>query len=385
MHSIKSHTSIFYKNNSKVNIHFKNSKSQNNYNISYSKTEFPNSSTMFSSINSIITQNKENNLHTLSNNIDKRNIKTKFMLNLCNGTFYPRTLRSKNYLKEIKSVLPPLITSNNYISPNSELQESIDNFNLIYQNKGSDLSKNIEKINEGKYDNQFTFNIFKNNRINLDESKYINKIFKKNKKENYFIKFKGTSEYESPLNSLMTLKVNKSIIQKISEDINNYQYQTFATIINNHQKDKIKLCMMPKPLVKGIQYHLNIDNKSNNNTNNKKKFQIKYFYCKYIPQSNNWNPNSRMEASFTPYFNGIFLYGGLQTQDYSDLWFFNLENKRYTWERKILKNENNFNSRSAHTTVLFNDCLYIYGGNINLKKLKNQLEDILVYNIRTKT
>ena len=143
MHSIKSHTSIFYKNNSKVNIHFKNSKSQNNYNISYSKTEFPNSSTMFSSINSIITQNKENNLHTLSNNIDKRNIKTKFMLNLCNGTFYPRTLRSKNYLKEIKSVLPPLITSNNYISPNSELQESIDNFNLIYQNKGSDLSKNI--------------------------------------------------------------------------------------------------------------------------------------------------------------------------------------------------------------------------------------------------
>ena len=451
MHSIKSHTSIFYKNNSKVNIHFKNSKSQNNYNISYSKTEFPNSSTMFSSINSIITQNKENNLHTLSNNIDKRNIKTKFMLNLCNGTFYPRTLRSKNYLKEIKSVLPPLITSNNYISPNSELQESIDNFNLIYQNKGSDLSKNIEKINEGKYDNQFTFNIFKNNRINLDESKYINKIFKKNKKENYFIKFKGTSEYESPLNSLMTLKVNKSIIQKISEDINNYQYQTFATIINNHQKDKIKLCMMPKPLVKGIQYHLNIDNKSNNNTNNKKKvikkpltigknlidkinkkidndenphkknksqkkqkeeelneqkveenpevnktinstvirnsliFQIKYFYCKYIPQSNNWNPNSRMEASFTPYFNGIFLYGGLQTQDYSDLWFFNLENKRYTWERKILKNENNFNSRSAHTTVLFNDCLYIYGGNINLKKLKNQLEDILVYNIRTNT
>jgi hypothetical protein len=92
-----------------------------------------------------------------------------------------------------------------------------------------------------------------------------------------------------------------------------------------------------------------------------------------------------MEASFTSYFNGIFLYGGLQAHNYNDLWFFLIDNKRYVWERMNVKNENIFNSRSGHTTVLYNDCLYIYGGNINLKKLKNQLEDILIYNIRLNT
>ena len=450
MNSINSQKSIFFKNNSVTNVHFKNSKSHNNYN--HSKTDFQDNSTMFSSINSIITYNKENNLYTLKNQHDKPNIKTRFMLKLCNGTFYPRTLKSKKYLKEIRNILPPLITISNNFSPNSELQESLDNFNTAYHSKGSDLSKNIDKINESRVSNQFTYNLIRSNRINLNESKYISNIFKKDKKENCFIGFKGKTEFESPQNSLMTLKVNKSIIKKISEDINNYQYQTYATIINNHQKDIIKLCMMPKPLVKGIQYHINmdinkngnkinserksvkkpliinknlidkinkkIDNGENPNLKNKSKkkqkeeeaneqkvqenqeinktinstvirnsliFQIKYFYCKCIPQSNNCIPNSRMEASFTPFFNGIFLYGGLQTQDYNDLWFFNIENKRYTWERKIIKNENVFNSRSAHTAVLYNDCLYIYGGNINLKRLKNQLEDILIYNIRTNT
>ena len=441
--------SIFYKNNSISNIHFKNSKSHNNYN--HSKTEFQDNSTMFSTINSLISCNKENNIYTVKNKLDKQNIKTKFMLKLCNGTFYPRTLKSKKYLKEIKNILPPLITNGNNYSLNSEMQDSLDNFYMAYHSKGSDLSKNIDKINESKVSNQFTYNLFKSNRINFSESKFINNVFKNDKKENCFIGFKGITEYESPQNSLMTLKVNKSLIKKISEDINNYQYQAYATIINNHQKEIIKLCMMPKTSIKGVQYHINmdinknykknserksikkpltidknlidkinkkIDNGENINRKNKSKkkqkeeeaneekvqenpelnktinstvirnsliFQIKYFYCKCIPKSNNYIPNSRMEASFTPYYNGIFLYGGLQAQDYSDLWYFNLENKTYAWERKAIKNENVFNSRSAHTTVLYNDCLYIYGGNINLKRLKNQLEDILIYNIRNNT
>ena len=464
MNSFNSHKFInFFQNYSNTSNAFKNSKSQSNYN--HSKTEFQDSSTIFTSKiknkrnlhiqNSLLGKSNDNNSYNYNiintnTKYNKTNIKTKFMLKLFNGTFYPRILRTKSYLKEIKKILPPLITTNDLFSSSSEYQEVFNNFHFIYQNKGSELYKSIEKINESKIDNQYTYNIFKNNRINNDESKYINSYFKKNKKQKCIIGSKK-SEYDSPENTLMTLKINKSLIKKISQDISNYQYQSYASKINNHQKDRIKLCMMPKPLIKGIKYNLNIDdNRKKGILNSEKKsiknpltikknlldkinkkidtddipkskkkkkkikfedfnkekeqdniedkkfinstimrnaliFQIKKYYCKYIPQSNNCNPNSRMEASFTPYYNGIFLYGGLQTQNYSDLWYFNIDNKRYAWERKIIKNENAFNSRSSHTTVLYNDCLYIYGGNINLKQLKYPLEDILIYNIKLNT
>ena len=449
MNSLNSYNfSCYFKNIPIKNNHFKNSKSQSNYNKS--RTELQNSSIIYSSIikNKIRSSSNESNISTI-NNIDKyTNVKTKFMQNLCNGTFYPRTLKSKKYLREIKNILPPLLTTNDFYSPNSEYQETFSNFNLLYQNKGLDITKNIDKINEAKIENPYLYNIYKKNGINHEESKFINNILKNNKKEHCIIELKK-SQYDSPQNSLMTLKINKSLLKKMEQDISNCQYNAYATLINNHQRDKIKLCMMPKSSIKGIKYHVNFLNKSkikgnevskekkngkkpviihknlidkmnkkinngesserkkntekNEETNEKKEedifasnntinstvirnsliFQIEKYYCKYIPQSNNCNPNSRMEASFTPYFNGIFLYGGLQTQTYNDLWYFNINNKRYTWERKNIKNENIFNSRHSHTTVLYNDCLFIYGGNINLKKLKNQLEDILIYNIKT--
>lgn len=233
------------------------------------------------------------------------------------------------------------------------------------------------------------------------------------------VNFKGRENYESPTNSLMTLKVNRSLINKMTQDINNYQYQTYTSIINSYQKDKIKLFMMPKTVVKGIKYHINFyNNNKKGNSSSQKNYQknnekqnakkpltidkalidkinkklnngdmidnrkvkekkttqknddtndinnintiaqsdnedldtnktikstiirnaligeIKKYYCKYIPQSNNSNPNSRMLATFTPYYNGLFLYGGMQTHDTSDLWFFVIDNKRYIWEKK---------------------------------------------------
>ena len=50
-------------------------------------------------------------------------------------------------------------------------------------------------------------------------------------------------------------------------------------------------------------------------------------------------------------------------------------------EKKICNKDTNLSSRYGHTTVLFNDSLYIYGGKINSKKIKYPPEDILIYNI----
>ena len=69
------------------------------------------------------------------------------------------------------------------------------------------------------------------------------------------------------------------------------------------------------------------------------------------------NPNARVEATFTPYLNNIFLFGGLQSNDVSDLWILHIRDKLYTWKKIIFEKEIKFNERYGHTTVLFNDCL----------------------------
>ena len=406
----------------------------------------------------------------------KKIIKSNFCASVTNSNFYPRTLRSKNYLNELKTVLPPLTIPNNDIQVNNLLKESISNFQNIYSCKGVELTKNIDKMNEGVLNEKSEYEVFKKNEINFDESSLIKNIFKKRaNNSNPLVGFKGFETYESPVNALMTLKINKCLMNDMNKAISNYQYQTYANIINEHQKDKIKLCLMPRMTVKNVKYNYSIDNSRNemkennkNNLNNNtiskdklnsinvgknsrrvgltihkelldkidkkinanqdnggkkgkkdKKYkkekknntyeeneeknkeinkapikstimrnsliiEVKNYFCKYPPQNSKY-PNSRMEATFTSFCNHIYLFGGLQTSEYNDLWFLDISDKRNTWEKKTIKNENMFNSRYGHSAVLYNDCIYIYGGNINLRRLRNTLEDILVYNISLNT
>ena len=395
----------------------------------------------------------------------KKIIKSNFCASITNSNFYPRTLKSKNFLNELKSVLPPLPTENNNFT-NNLLQESISNFQNIYSNKGVELTKNIDKLSEGIINEKNEYEFLKKNEINFDESTLIKKILKRKVyNSNLLIGFKGNENYESPKNALMTLKVNKSLMNDMNDAISNYQYQIFADMINKHQKDRIKLCLMPKMTIKNVKYnYFSVDNSRNdtkeNNKNNpnkissKDKFktieakkslrragltihkelldkidkkinangdkknkrknknntyenedktedlctatvkstiirntliiEVKNYFCRYPPQNSKY-PNSRMEATFTSCCNNIYLFGGLQTSEYCDLWLLDVSDKRNTWEKKTLKNEYMFNLRYGHTAVLYNDCIYIFGGNINLRKLRNNLEDILIYNINLNT
>ena len=363
-----------------------------------------------------------------------------------NNTFYPRSYKNKNYLKEKKVHLPP-IKINEGENSNNELitdyETSINKFNYMYKNKGDELDNSKESFDE-EINNEI-----KKNKIDIDESIYINNVLKNNQKQNFIVSLGHKEEFSSPKNSLYTLKVNKALMKDIFENSTKYQYQTYADKINETQKLKIKLYIMPKLKVKQIKFgnafkekpsifRDSIRFKENSNqikTLKKnlidkitKKFHRKHsfkkeksngnnenihlqiteenipegdmknvvnstiirnslildtnlYYCKYLKQVLN-NPNSRMEATFTPYYNTLFLFGGLQTNNQSDLWELEISDKIYTWKKRIYK-ENELNPRFGHTTVLFNDCLYIYGGKFNLKKLKYPLEDILIYHIPT--
>ena len=366
------------------------------------------------------------------------------------NTFYPRTYKNKNYLKEKKINLPPLITNNDKNLLNktlmTEIESSINKFNTMYKNKGDELNNSKDSIDDEMN------NEIKKNKIDFDESNFINSVLKTNQKNNYSISLRTKEDFLSPKNSLFTLKVNKAIMNNISDISSKYQYQTYADKINETQKFRLKLYIMPKLKIKQLKYQDPYTEKYNlsksspkfkGNTNeiktlkknlidkitkkfNKKKHNTKensvedkddiihlqitdenipesdkniinstiirnslildtnLYYCKYLKQVLN-NPNSRMEATFTPYYNILYLFGGLQTNNQSDLWELELNDKSYIWKKKVIDSELKLNPRFGHTTNLFNDCLYIYGGKFNLKKLKYPLEDILIYHIPSNT
>jgi len=378
------------------------------------------------------------------------------LITVYNNSYYPRSYKNKNYIKEMKTCLPPLLIKNEYSSSKvlmTDYESSINKFNNIYQNKGNEL-----EIKKDSKDEEIIYEI-KRNKINNKETTFINKILKDNQKQNYNISLRGKEEFSSPKNSLLTLKINKALIKNISKTISKYQYQSYVNKINEKQTYKLKLCIMPKTNIKELKYHFELNKqkedelkrngnsvlkesskraitlnkglinkiakKFNNNQasqepgleNNKgdkktisqgdiflnitdqnipegdKKntinstlirnaliLDVNLYYCKYLMHGSS-NPNSRIEATFTPYHNTLFLFGGLQSTDVSDLWALDIRNKIFLWKKKTFVKEINFNPRYGHTTVLFNDCLYIYGGKFNLKNLKYPLEDILIYNI----
>ena len=386
---------------------------------------------------------------------------------LYKNKFYPQSIKNKNYIKEVYSCLPPLKIINNNNTHNNkniyynkrikeilsnEYENSVNNFNNIYKNNGEDLFLDVGKSKE--LGNESVIDVIKKNEIKYDESNYISSILKdKNRKKNYSVKLTNEN-FSNPKNSLLTLKINNQIVNNLKEACAQYQYNSYVDQINENQKNKLKLLIMPKMNIKVMKYafeinknqnnfdknnktegkekskklvtinrHLfkkinkKIDQNSgniNNNKDNKKENQenqnnennqqnpnekltinstimrnlliveVKSYYCKYLLHSSN-NPCSRMGATFTNYYNKLILFGGLLTSEQNDLWMLEVKNKEYSWKQLKYIQEANFNPRYGHSCVLFNNSLYIFGGNLNLKKLKFPFEDILIYNIKNNT
>ena len=61
-------------------------------------------------------------------------------------------------------------------------------------------------------------------------------------------------DFSSPKNSLYTLKINKALMDDIFQISTKYQYQTYADKINETQKSKLKLYIMPRLKVKQLKF-----------------------------------------------------------------------------------------------------------------------------------
>ena len=309
--------------------------------------------------------------------------------NLYNNSYYPRTLKKPKFNKNNNASLPTLskIKFCNVVSePKYDIV--IQKYKTIYNNQ--------DKINYLDDKSQTLNNIISNNKITGDESEFIKKVTKKNKKKGLKIGF-GKDIFSSPKNALITLKMNKALMNRMNCVMSSKQYESFNKYYNKVQFEKLINNIMPKPHIKILQMNSENENKYgnlfNSKTSNKSINDIiirndlikgtKYYYCKTIEQSNKI-PNSRVQATFTKSSNVIYLYGGLSSSILNDFWTFDIISNK--WKQQTLTNNNlAYNYKYGHSSVLYNDNLYFFGGNMNVNKIKYPLEDILVYNLRNKT
>ena len=437
-------TGYFSKNNSNVSSYTNINKSLLN-NKSFSKTT--------TALNKNYRNLSFNNINN-SYIIEPINQISNLLNTTYRNSFYPKSYKNKEFIREIYNSLPYLQVKKNNIEKNevnknnndnnqikeiliTEYKNSVHNFTDIYKNNGEDLNNELkgkEIVNESALD------FMKSNAVNSKENNYISSIIKSNRKS-YSVEFENEN-YLSPKNSLMTLKINNQLINNIKESSFKYQYNLYSEKINENQLNKLKLLIMPKMNIKLTKFNFeNSNDKSNankeileslrkksyfkklniikkkeneNNKENKKKNimneineennfiqkstidsinmrnsligEIKSYFCKYIKR-NVAIPCSRFGATFTKYKSKLYLFGGSTSNEANDLWTFEIKGKRPIWKKINYSkdSDNSLNPRYGHSCVFFNNNLYIFGGNINLKNLRNSLEDILIYNIKTNT
>ena len=426
----------------KTNL-FKLSKRKNNiFNLNNTSRTIKNYSNL-TNYNSFNDNN--NNKEYLSNSqfIKKTLKKDKPLKILYKNNFYPNSYKKQTFDKEVNQTLPMLLlSSSNFYSNNNNNSTNFysnnnNNNNIsINSNFDDDFSHSIDKY-KNLYDNTKNYDYYtydnnnnsinsliNENKITKDESLFIKKITKQKNKRLCMVNFNGKSKYISPKESLYTLKMNKAIMNKLNNVMNSTEFNFYNKKFNKFQYDKLKKYLMPKPFIKVLTFSVennefnefqtddkkskkNINNNNNNikiktisseklndmitlnKINNNRKITdivirnslIKstlFYYCKNIKQ-NNKIPNSRIQFTLNKYNNYFIIFGGLGSNILNDFWFY--EPLKNEWKKITLNNEINYNFKYAHSSVLYNDCLYFFGGNININKLKYPMEDILIYNI----
>ena len=206
--------------------------------------------------------------------------------NLYHNSYYPRTLRSPKFKKTNNASLPTLtqINFHNVVSePKYDLV--IKKYKTIYNNQDemNYLDDKSETVN----------NIISNNKITGDESEFIKKVTKRNKKKGLKIDSQNDA-FSSPKNALMTLKINKALMDRMNCVMSSKQYESYNKLYNKVQFHKLVSNIMPKPHVKLLQMNNENENKfgnlfNNANTSNKSINDIlirnglikgtKYYYC----------------------------------------------------------------------------------------------------------
>ena len=106
------------------------------------------------------------------------------------------------------------------------------------------------------------------------------------------------------------------------------------------------------------------------------KFERHYLSLKIVKKINGFKPNSRVDFSITKFGNKIYLFGGVSSKIYNELWAYNIDTNK--WDKIIYDEKEEPIPRKGHTSVLIKNTIFIFGG----ESTKDATyEDLVTYNI----
>ena len=106
------------------------------------------------------------------------------------------------------------------------------------------------------------------------------------------------------------------------------------------------------------------------------KFERHYLSLKIVKKINGFKPNSRVDFSITKFGNKIYLFGGVSSKIYNELWTYNIDTNK--WDKIIYDEKEEPIPRKGHTSVLIKNTIFIFGG----ESTKDATyEDLVTYNI----
>ena len=255
------------------------------------------------------------------------------------------------------------------------IESSLGNYKMDYEKKNEE--KQLKNYNPNFYihlkDKLLIKRIHKHNRNFFNHA-----LTPKNDDSNLKITIRE-KQYPNPYKSLAVIKHNSFIFDEINKNFLNRQGDLFKQKILNIKKynNKYKV-KMPKihisnftripfeiPLVdltedkdkKGLQTFKNISKKQNEGT-----LQL-YAYYRY-PNRN--FPEGREQFSIFFYNNNrIYICGGLTVKmGIMPIWYLNMD--KLEWN-KVPQKENT-NNRFGHTSIIYQNKIYFYGGRAKIDK-----------------
>jgi hypothetical protein len=95
-------------------------------------------------------------------------------------------------------------------------------------------------------------------------------------------------------------------------------------------------------------------------------------------------PNSRSQSTmiYHPNSRKFFLFGGLNSERYNDMWTceYNNDTNNFLWTKLKPKGEIPM-TRNGHTAVLYRNEMFIFGGTLEDEKVYKIKEDVLIYDV----
>ena len=328
------------------------------------------------------------------------------------SSFTKSSFSKKNNLKSYKLLFKPNLT----------LKDS-EALSSIY------TSKNYE---DNEKEISIKYNL--NTDLSLIEKDEIRKIFKiKNNNQNKSInttshQTKYGNEYLDPFNSKQVLNLNNDIYQKVNTIRLGVQYEEFQKKINELSKRKHLINLMPKIRISRLtnsvtkitkQLSKPLSGIANNNKYiteknvdliKKKLPPIKYQIQPFNKLKNDivifpsniftqYHPSSRGQFALCTTENGtIYVFGGLQSKSFSEMWVCQIRKKSFVNKKTNLEQENEFLTwekigkakedecplpRYGHSMTYYRDYLYIFGGNVMGGSLiRSREENITIYDLK---